>query len=132
MFNTKKNREVYENSPFGAAIFNADVSVGMVADIVGVSRQTVYGWFERGKQLSFAHGMRRAALTQALNQLVEEELIKQLMPKKEKIRLITSRYSLLHNKLLADSGEEAEGFEPRDLKDVVSSLLNSRPSKNMG
>lgn len=132
MFNTKKNREVYENSPFGAAIFNADVSVGMVADIVGVSRQTVYGWFERGKQLSFAHGMRRAALTQALNQLAEEKLIDQLMPKKEKIRLITTRYSLLHNNLLANSGEEVEGYETKDLKDVVNNLLSSRPSRITG
>jgi len=106
MFSTQKKRQIYENSPFGAAIFNANLNVGMVASIAGVSRQTIYAWFDKDRQISFYHGLRRAALTQALHQLVQENALKNVVSVEEKIAIITERYGYIHADLLFANGEE--------------------------
>lgn len=70
MFNTAKDRAIYERSKLGAAIFNLNISVARVAKIVGLSRQTIYKWMETDDKsnLSFGNAMKRDALLFALEQ----------------------------------------------------------------
>jgi hypothetical protein len=106
MFITNKRREIYGSSPFSAAIFNADVSIGVIAEVMGVTRQTIYTWFDKNKKVDFASGVKRIALTHALEELIEEGKFPSPIGKKEKIRLIRMYFHKHLYRVAESTGEE--------------------------
>lgn len=75
MYESKKEREVYSRTLLGAAIFNAQLPVKVVADVLGVRRQTVYGWIKGGKDISYSHGIACNLICKIINDGIEQKLL---------------------------------------------------------
>jgi len=73
MYESKKEREVYSRTPLGAAIFNAQLPVKVVADVLNVRRQTIYGWIKGGKDISYSHGIACEVICKIINEGIEQK-----------------------------------------------------------
>lgn len=84
MYESKKDAEVYGRTLFGAAIFNAALPVKVIADIIGVKRQTVYGWIKGGKDISYSHGIACDTITTIINKGIAQGILPALNSKTAK------------------------------------------------
>lgn len=91
MYTTKKNVGVYRDSRLGAAIFNAGISIYTAAKVLGVSRQTIYSWFDLKTNISYANGLKRDDFCRALEELEVEKRLPNIQANREIIAFISTR-----------------------------------------
>lgn len=70
-----KKKHVYSETNFGRMLYRGHVPMTVAAKILGVCRQVVYSWLKPGGYIQFDNGLRREALTNAIELMLEKNLL---------------------------------------------------------
>lgn len=101
VFETKKSREIYEQSKLGVAIFNANLSIRVVAWILQVKRQTVYNWFDTRRKISHENALKRDALIGVITNLIEKQILPSTEPDQKVATFVQAQFRSAYEARLA-------------------------------